>query len=140
MWTDSLGEGTYYGKVRAVGCCAWSGWSDSVEIVIVDDDIEEFPSATLPKEFRLEQNHPNPFNPATTIEYDVPIRSLIKIEVYNLLGQSVRVLLNAHKSSGNYRITWDGKDSSGRSVSSGIYFYRFQAGDYVETKKMVLMK
>jgi len=95
---------------------------------------------TLPKEFSLSQNHPNPFNPVTTIKYSLPERSHVTVEVYNVLGQKVRTLIDHEKSAGSYTITWDGTNSIDKAVPTGIYLYRFQADDHVETKKMLLLK
>jgi predicted outer membrane repeat protein len=94
----------------------------------------------LPGEFSLSQNHPNPFNPVTTLEYSLPERSHVTVEIYNVLGQKVRTLIDHEESAGSYTITWDGTDISGKSVATGIYLYRFQSGEYVETKKMLLLK
>jgi hypothetical protein len=101
--------------------------------------------------FQLFQNFPNPFNPATTIQFSVggkqnPIHTTL--QVYNLLGQKVRTLVDAPKNSGIHRVIWDGKDDSGNEVASGIYFYRIEvedpasggAGDFTEAKKLVLLK
>jgi hypothetical protein len=97
--------------------------------------------------FSLEPNYPNPFNPSTTIPFRAgsrepgpgrPIRTTLK--VYNILGQLVRTLVDEEKPSGNYQIIWDGKDQKGNEASSGIYFYRLEAGDYQETKKMSLIR
>jgi len=94
----------------------------------------------LPYKFELSQNYPNPFNPVTTIEYSVPSRTEVTIEIFNVLGQKVRTLVSDTKAAGSYRIEWSGTDESGRSVSTGVYLYRFQAGDVVQTKKMLLLK
>jgi len=94
----------------------------------------------LPYKFELSQNYPNPFNPVTTIEYNLPRRSSVRIDIFNLLGQKVQTLINYDQSAGSYTITWNGTNAAGESVSTGFYFYRFQAGDYVETKKMLLLK
>ncbi len=91
-------------------------------------------------EFRLEPNYPNPFNPTTTIAYSVPENSLVRITIYNTLGQQVRMLVREQKAPGSYRVTWDGKDNSGKSVASGNYIYRLQAGKYSETREMTLLK
>ena len=90
--------------------------------------------------FRLEPNYPNPFNPTTTIAYSVPENSLVRITIYNTLGQQVRMLVREQKAPGSYRVTWDGKDNSGKSVASGNYIYRLQAGKYSETREMTLLK
>ena len=94
----------------------------------------------LPMSFALQQNYPNPFNPTTTIEFNVPTRAHVTLEIFNLLGQHVRTLVDETKSAGNYKAIWDGTDVTGKSVSTGVYLYRFRAGDFVETKKMLLLK
>jgi hypothetical protein len=95
----------------------------------------------IPETFSLHQNYPNPFNPVTTISYALPKASDITIEVFNLLGQKVKTLINAaNQKAGAYNVVWNGKDQFGNQVSSGIYFYRIQAGDFIQAKKMVLMK
>ncbi len=101
----------------------------------------------LPVEFELPQNYPNPFNPATTIPFSIygsqfivhnPIHTILKI--YNIKGQLVKTLVDEEKLPGSYNIIWDGKDNSGREVSSGIYFYQLKTKDYTQTKKMVLLR
>jgi hypothetical protein len=103
-------------------------------------DVEENDGTNLPGAFSLVQNFPNPFNPTTTIEYSVPTRAYVTIEIFNLLGQHVRTLVDETKSAGKYKSEWNGTDANGKSASTGVYLYRFTAGDYVETKKMVLLK
>jgi hypothetical protein len=93
-----------------------------------------------PKTFSLFQNQPNPFNPTTQISYYMPKASHAKLTVYNVLGQSVRVLYDGYQEAGMQTVTWDGRNSEGIELSSGIYFYRLQAGDFNQTKKMSLMK
>ena len=86
-------------------------------------------------DFKLEQNYPNPFNPSTSIKYQVPELSFVTIKVYDVLGNDVATLVNEEKPVGNHQIEFNAAN-----LPSGIYFYRLQAGDYIETKKMVLMK
>ena len=114
---------------------------DSVFVnnIITDLEDEEYGN-TLPYRFELAQNFPNPFNPMTTIEYSLPGRSLVRIDIYNVLGQKVRSLVDRELSAGSYTVTWNGTDASGNSVATGIYLYRFQSGNHVETKKMLLLK
>jgi hypothetical protein len=100
-------------------------------------------SAELPKAFGLAQNYPNPFNPSTTITYNIPesVQSVqVELSVFNLRGQMVRNLVRETKGPGQYSVGWDGTDGSGGRVSSGVYFYRIQAGDYRATRKMVILK
>ena len=94
----------------------------------------------VPVEFALEQNYPNPFNPDTKIQYSVPTQSNVEIGIYNILGQKVSSLVNSVQTAGNYSVTWNGKDSFGKSVASGVYFYQLRAGSHELVKKMMLMK
>jgi len=89
----------------------------------------------LPKDQKLLQNYPNPFNPATTIQYQVPERSVITIKVYDVLGNEITTLINEEKLAGSYEVEFDATE-----LPSGIYFYRLQADSFVETKKMVFIK
>ena len=96
---------------------------------------------TLPTEFALADNFPNPFNPATTIQYALPHAADVELTVYNVVGQVVRTLVAEHQSSGRYVVEWDATNDSGHSLSSGMYFYRLQAGgEFHEVKKMLLLK
>ncbi|MFQ6094190.1 MAG: FlgD immunoglobulin-like domain containing protein [bacterium] len=97
----------------------------------------------IPESYYLGQNYPNPFNPTTSIQYSVigehsPLRVTLKI--HNILGQEVRTLVDEPKGAGYYAVTWDGRDSYGNNVASGIYFYQLKAGDFVTTKRMVLIR
>ena len=118
------------------------GYDDSMYVnnnIVADVDEDEHGNI-LPHQFELSQNYPNPFNPVTNIKYNIPARSYVTIEVYNVIGQKIRTLVDENKSAGEYHTTWNGDDSYGQKVSTGVYFCRFQAGDYVETKKMILLK
>ncbi len=97
-------------------------------------------TSQLPKEFSLSQNYPNPFNLTTQISYALPQNADVKITIYNILGRKVRIFNLGNQSAGYKTVTWDGKDNSGNEVSSGIYFYRIEAGEYNQTKKMTLLK
>jgi hypothetical protein len=85
--------------------------------------------------YSLSNNYPNPFNPSTIISYSVPDISFIKLKVYDVLGNEIETLVHEEKPAGTYEITWYAE-----YLPSGVYFYKLQAGDFVETKKMVLMK
>jgi len=85
-------------------------------------------------------NYPNPFNPSTTIRFNLKETHPVKVEIFNAKGQLVRELLNEAKTAGEYDVLWNGTDNNGRSVASGIYLYKIQAGKYSNTKKMMLMK
>lgn len=94
----------------------------------------------LPATFALEQNFPNPFNPSTAISYRLPTSGQVRLEVFNMLGQRVRRLVDQFMEAGNYTATWDSRDETGERVSSGIYLYRMTAGEFTETRKMMLLK
>lgn len=88
-----------------------------------------------PKEFVLKQNYPNPFNPTTTIEFNIPHRYFVSLKIYNSLGQLVETLVQKELSAGTHKIIWDGKYYSG-----GLYIYTLQAGGFIQSKKLLLIK
>lgn len=94
----------------------------------------------LPYTFALYRNYPNPFNPATTIRFQLPKLSLVRMEVYNILGQKVKTLVDERKTPGRYTVQWDGTNDAGQRVASGVYLYRLKAGSFVQTRKMVLLR
>ena len=95
----------------------------------------------IPTEFTLLQNIPNPFNPQTTIHYDIPAGGAdVNISIYDVAGRLVREFINEHRAAGTWSVQWNGDDANGQRVASGVYFYRMRAGSFVDTKKMVLLK
>lgn len=94
----------------------------------------------VPSEYVLEQNFPNPFNPSTEIRFSVPEASSVRLTVYNILGQEIKVLVNDVIGQGNHTVVWDGSDNDGKQVSSGIYFYRMQGENFAAVKKMIFAK
>lgn len=120
-----------------------SGWfiddiyvlADTLVDLSVDDQLVH-----LPTDYNLYQNYPNPFNPVTKIIYDLPSQSKIRLEVFDLLGRNVTTLVEGTKSSGKYSIIWNGKDQFDKPVSAGVYFYQLQTENYVQTRKMLLLK
>ena len=97
-------------------------------------------SSGLPTHYDLRQNYPNPFNPITTIHYQLPRNSAVKLVVYDLLGKQVRSLINQTVEAGYHQVEWNGRNDNGVQVSSGIYIYRFRAESFSQVKKMVLLK
>ncbi len=89
----------------------------------------------IPDEFVVHQNYPNPFNPSTTIRYELPSRSHVVLKILNLLGQELATLVDEEKAVGKYEVSWDAS-----RMASGLYFYRLQAGEFVETKTLMLLK
>ncbi|MCB9503878.1 MAG: T9SS type A sorting domain-containing protein [Deferribacteres bacterium] len=94
----------------------------------------------LPTEFALMNNYPNPFNPETTIEYQLPEQGHVLLRVYSMLGTEVRTLVQGSKAAGSYSVVWDGRDNNGSVVPSGMYMYRIESGSFNAVKKMVMMK
>jgi len=131
LWTvvatdgQAISEGPIWSFVTAIGPLA------------VEDDKG---ISNLPESYKLDQNYPNPFNPNTEIKFAIPRRSDVSIAIYNILGRKIKTLVNENLSAGFKSITWDGTNSQGHSVSTGIYFYRIEADDFVESKKMLLLK
>jgi hypothetical protein len=120
---------------------AWNLYFDYYPWTDVEEDVAE---EELPVQFSLSSNYPNPFNPETKIQYTVGSRQIhplpVTLKIYNILGQLVRTLVDEPKEAGTYEVRWDGRDENGNEVASGVYFYKLQAGDFTQTKKMVLVR
>lgn len=97
-------------------------------------------NGTKPNVFGLSQNFPNPFNPTTRIDYSLARKTEVNIAVFNILGQKVNTLVNGEMDAGEHTVTWNGDDTNGDAVASGIYFYKMVTDDFVKTHKMVLMR
>jgi hypothetical protein len=96
--------------------------------------------ASLPEKFELGRNYPNPFNPSTTISFALPGEIAIELKIYNIRGQEVKTLISKVMPAGYHEVVWDGKNSGGEEVSSGVYFYRLTAGEFSESRKMIMLK
>lgn len=94
----------------------------------------------IPTSFGLAQNFPNPFNPGTLIQYQLPEDRQVRLTIYNLLGQAVRTLVDEHLKAGYKSVYWDGRDNIGREVAAGVYIYEIIAGDFISTKKMLMLR
>jgi hypothetical protein len=92
-------------------------------------------SNQVPSEFKLYQNYPNPFNPMTNIKFQIPKAGFVKLVIYDIIGREIATLVNEELTPGIYEVQWDGSN-----YPSGVYYYRLKAGDYSDTKKMVLLK
>ncbi len=108
------------------------------ELPMDADDTD--PDALIPTSYGLRQNYPNPFNPTTTISYSLESRGFVEISIYNVRGQRVRTLVSYEHDAGSHKVVWDGKNESGKGVSSGMYFYKMTSGDHVSARKMLLLK
>ena len=102
---------------------------------------DEGPHDQLPTNYSLELiNYPNPFNPITIIEYDIPIESDVHLVIYDLLGRQVKTLVNGYQKAGYKSMKWNGTNDQGRMVSAGMYFYHLQSGKFSKVRKMILLK
>jgi len=104
-------------------------------VTAVEDDFSQAPVG-----FTLEQNYPNPFNPTTSILYQLPKTTQVVLKIYNAVGQEVRTLVNARQPAGMNTAVWDGRDESGKEVSSGAYIYRLQTGEFIQSRMMSFIR
>jgi hypothetical protein len=107
---------------------------------VVEATILSVDSDLIPTVFALHQNYPNPFNPITTLRYDLPENSYVNVTVYDMLGREIRTLVNTTQDAGFKSVLWNATNDYGKPVSAGVYLYKIQAGEFVQTKKMVLLK
>ena len=117
---------------------SWGSWRAHLDIALeyfFPKTVDVSDEKSFPEEYFLSQNFPNPFNPATTIRYEIKELTDVELKVFDILGREVMSLINEEKPAGRYEAKFDAK-----GLPSGIYFYRLRAGSFVETKKMVLMK
>jgi len=96
--------------------------------------------ASIPITYVLHQNYPNPFNPITTLSYDLPEDALVNITIYDMMGRQINTLVSSQQTAGYRSVQWNGTNNIGQPVSAGLYLYTIQAGEFVQTKKMVILK
>ncbi len=113
---------------------------DHEYVITAVDGGEDVPGVSLPVRTEMFQNHPNPFNPSTTISFDLHKESAVHLQVLDISGARIATLVHEVFAAGQHNIVWNGTDDSGRSVSSGVYLYQIQAGDVTSTKRMILIK
>ena len=116
------------------------GVNTPICFLVTDPSFESADPVATPFVYSLSQNYPNPFNPRTRIDYSLERKGNVNISVFNILGQKVKTLVDAELDAGEYTAFWNGDDESGNEVASGIYFYKLTTGDFVETRKMALMR
>ena len=134
--------------IGLVACIVWLTVTDDIgnehmsELVITgtNDALDLSDAINTPKKFKLNQNYPNPFNPVTTLGYNLPENELVNITVYDMLGNIINQLVNEVQNSGYNVIQWDATDNQGQPVSAGVYLYAIEAGEFRQTKKMILLK
>jgi hypothetical protein len=124
-----------------------NGLSFDLIAVLADGTVVSLPTSVterfseIPSSYTLHANFPNPFNPTTTIAFDIPAEATVQLEVYNMLGQRIATLIGSDKmQAGSYNVTWDARDQFGRAVASGTYIYRLSAGDFTAVRKMTFLK
>ncbi len=127
---NDVSDGIYYYRLKQIDFSGAFEYSGEIEVLV------DF----TPQSFELSQNFPNPFNPTTTIQFQVPEASDVTIVIYDMLGQIVKELFVENVQAGNYSVEWNGVNNSGLKMSSGSYIYRMTAGNFVETKEMILLK
>ena len=127
---NEVTTGTYTYRLKQIDFDGTISYSNEIEVVV----------NFTPGNFELFQNYPNPFNPTTTIKFSIAQDAKVSLVVYDMLGQKVRTLVDNVQEAGYYSVRWDGTNDFGSKVSSGIYIYRLQAGNFVQTMKMNLMK
>lgn len=110
---------------------------DSLRIIATPTSI---PIGGIPLSVYLDQNYPNPFNPTSTIQFGLTARANVELSVYNVLGQTVRTLVRNEMQPGNHKVQWDSRNDVGRTVATGVYFYRLKVGEFVQVRKMLLLK
>jgi hypothetical protein len=129
----TLPDGTYWWRVRAHNVAGWGWFSDAWMFTASTTSIHD--ASTLPQKFALGQNYPNPFNPSTTIRYGLPERSHVTLTVFNTLGQQVATLIEGETEAGYHEVTFDASN-----LSSGVYLYRLTAGEYVQARKLIVLR
>jgi hypothetical protein len=150
--TNGAGPGIF-GHVRVQADTAGVNFAGSDTLALVADAVilreQETPSvvvgvateSSIPTDFALDQNYPNPFNPSTTIRFALPIRATVEMKIFDLLGREVRTLIKGEQiNPGTHNIVWDGRNSAGHTVATGVYFYRIDAAGFTQSKKMLLIK
>ena len=115
-------------------------WAENSRLEIGNLTSKTTVSGLLPDEFSLAQNYPNPFNPSTSILFSIPVAGNVTLEIFNILGEKVATPFDGMATAGVTEVIWDGRNASGATVASGIYFYRMTTSDFEKTRKMVLMK
>ena len=128
----------YWWKVRSNNAAGWGPFSQPRRLIVLLTSLGT--RHGLPTISDLSPNYPNPFNPTTTIRYQLAKQSRVIIKIYNLLGEEIRIMIDTEQAAGYYSLVWNGADDLGHPVSSGAYFYRAQLGDKTQTRKMIFLK
>jgi len=135
-----MDTGTYTATVTVTSEDAGNSPQEISVVLSILVDVFFVESENLPTSYALSQNYPNPFNPSTKIMFDIPTRSHVTLTVYNVLGQKVTTLVDKEMPPGSYVADWNSTSDNGKEVTSGVYFYKLEADDFIQTKKMLLLK
>ncbi len=127
-------------RLHPLGRFMGTVYMDQLEVKVIQKATDVDEEGGIPNSFDLSQNYPNPFNPTTTISYALPERGLVSIKIYDVLGKEVATLVNRNIEAGVHKVSWNGKNKHGVKVSTGAYIYRIISGDFVQSKKMLLLK
>ena len=130
-----LNQANYYRLAAVDHAGNISDYSDVVNAAVLAIDVD-----LIPDVYALHQNYPNPFNPMTTLRYDLPEDAMVTIMIYDIMGRRIKTLVNIDQTAGYRSIHWNATNDLGQSVSAGMYIYTIQAGDFRQTRKMVLLK
>jgi hypothetical protein len=139
VYVDTLFEydQTFYYRLAAIDYSGnqglYTGWVEATVQLALDENL-------IPDEFALHQNYPNPFNPLTQIKYDLPEDAVVSVNIFDLMGRNIKTLMSSQQSAGYHSIKWDATNNYGETVSAGMYLYIIQAGEFRQTKKMLLLK
>ena len=117
-----------------------SGDATSIPVHLNTGDNLSAGVSQLPRKFNLYPAYPNPFNPVTTLRYDLPEDAMINVTIYDMIGRRIKTLVNGPQSAGYKSVQWNTNNSTGQPVSAGVYLYQVRAGEFVQTRKMVLLK
>ncbi len=140
-YVDGMKSGDdFYLTINGVETSELFTWTTSGDKLEIKGLSAKTLNGSLPSSFGLNQNYPNPFNPSTMISFEMPVSGKAKIEIFNLLGQSIATPFDDVATAGLNSVMWDGRSNDGKTVASGIYFYRLTADNYTDTKKMTLLK
>ena len=122
----------YYYKLEDINTQGKSKYHGPIQIFVEKTEI--------PDKFNLDQNYPNPFNPSTIIQYGLPVDTQVKLRIYNVRGELIRLLVNTEKSAGVHQVEWDGRNDNGMRVPTGLYFYKIETRSFTDIKKLIFTK
>jgi hypothetical protein len=135
---NSMGQSLSIGRSQSIkyDLCTGFQYVSRQEILVSVEDNTDLTAIR----YHLSQNFPNPFNPETSFEFSLTQTNLTTFSIFNVLGQEIVTLVNEVKNPGTYKITWNGLDENGEKVDTGVYFYKIESGDFMDIRKMILIK